>query len=59
MGETALTRAQLADAVGGCLNESKPLREVKDNLYVAPVYEEIFNPRKAERSLCCHYLWKP
>ena len=30
----AVTRAQIADAVGGCLFESKPLREIKDNLYV-------------------------
>jgi hypothetical protein len=57
-GAPAVTRSQIADAVGGCLFESKPLREVKDNLYVEPVYSEIFDPRKAARSLCCHYLWK-
>jgi hypothetical protein len=57
-GLPAVTRAKLADAVGGCLYDSKPLREVKDNLYVDPVYTEIFNPREAERNLCCHYLWK-
>jgi hypothetical protein len=53
-----VTRAQVADAVGGCLFESKPLREVKDNLYVEPFYSEIFNPHEAKRGLCCHYLWK-
>jgi hypothetical protein len=57
-GVPAVTRSQVADAVGGCLYESKPLREVKDNLYVDPIYSEIFDPRKAPRSLCCHYLWK-
>lgn len=53
-----LTRNQLADAVGGCLWESLPYREQKDNLYLNTSYYAIFDPSEAERDLVCHYLWK-
>jgi hypothetical protein len=57
-GLPLVVRTELADAVGGCLEESLPYRLVKERLYDEERYEEIFNlERSTDEYLCMYYLW--
>lgn len=58
-GLPLVTRTDLADAVGGCLEESLPYRLVKERLYDEDRYEEIFSlDRSTPEYLCMYYLWE-
>ena len=57
-GLPLVMRTDLADAVGGCLEESLPYRLVKERLYDEERYEEIFDlERSTDEYLCMYYLW--
>lgn len=57
-GLPLVMRSELADAVGGCLEESLPYRLVKERLYDEERYEEIFDlERSTDEYLCMYYLW--
>lgn len=58
-GLPIVSRDEVAEAVGSCLEESLPHRVVKDRLYEdEATYQEIFNPDEALRNLLIVYLWR-
>jgi hypothetical protein len=57
-GRPIVTRALLADAVAGAVEESLPHRLTKKQLYEDRYYDAIFDPTMAQRNLIAWYMWR-
>ena len=59
LGLPIVTRAELGDASGGCLEESLPYRETKDVLYTSQYYDRVFDvTAQPDQLLMKVYLWR-